>query len=69
MPLKLLDPARLTQDWLATVTLPKGLRGTIVHVHSDGGQTSAFEVEFCDDEGRGFLVSLPVSVVEPAVQT
>ncbi|NEN88651.1 MAG: DUF4926 domain-containing protein [Okeania sp. SIO3H1] len=48
--IKLLDVVALTED-LPEVSLYRGQVGTIVEILGDG---SAFEVEFCDRNGRTY---------------
>ncbi len=49
-PIKLLDVVALTVD-LPEYHLGRGQVGTVVEILADG---QAFEVEFCDREGRTF---------------
>ncbi len=44
-----LDVVRITRD-IAGAGLQVGATGTIVHLHA--AQPPAYEVEFCDDQGR-----------------
>lgn len=60
-----LSHVELMRDWTCMVTIPKGWRGTVVHVFEFQGRV-AYEVEFCDDQGRGVVVQVPAAFVEPA---
>lgn len=59
--MKLLDVVQLTRDKEVLVRLPQGFTGTVVYEHTP----EWLEVEFCDREGRGFLVTVKAEEVTP----